>query len=167
MKPSCKHQLSLSDGRCGCNRDAPAMPEILNAARAAQVLIAQKPGGHRAPFVKVRLPYDALCSLLILATSSAISRMVFRIPAKNARAYRISGILSWGLPQSLEAPSASGYRWCRLHSTRRVFHVSLSLLTHIFQSLCRSYVVPGTSKGRTQLCCPISAEQRCTFRHMA
>ena len=63
MKPSCKHQPLLSDGRCGCNRDASAMPEILNAARAAQVLIAQKPGGHRASFVKVRLPYDALCSL--------------------------------------------------------------------------------------------------------
>jgi hypothetical protein len=79
LKPSCKHQLSLSDGRCGCNRDAPAMPEILNAARAAQVLIAQKPGGHRASFVKVRLPYDALCSLLILTNSSSISRSATRI----------------------------------------------------------------------------------------
>ena len=31
------------------------MPEILNAVQVAQVLIAQKPGGHRASFVKVRL----------------------------------------------------------------------------------------------------------------
>ena len=71
------------------------------------------------------------------------------------------------LPRSLEAPPASGYRWCRLHSTRHVFHVSLSLLTHIFQSLCRTYAVSGTSKGRAQPCCPISAEQSCTFQHMA
>lgn len=146
MKPSCKHQLSLSDGRCGCNRDAPAMPEILNAARAAQVLIAQKPGGHRASFVKVRLPYDALCSLLILTNSSAISRMVFRIPQRTQGPAGFQGYCP-------EAPSISrSATRIRISLVQAAFHKTRlsrlaipadAYLSEFMQDICRFWHQQG------------------------